>query len=381
MSAPSTTRTGPASAGRPQGPSGAAAGRVAPDASSPGPVEVARRGLVAGRRRRRRRRAVVTVALAAVALTLSALALMLGDFRLSVGQVVGALVGSDDDLAARFVVVDLRAPRLVLGVLVGLAFGLAGALFQSVLRNPLASPDVIGISQGASAGAVAALLLGGATGAAVSASALVGGALVGLLLYAVAWRQGMTGHRFVLAGIGVAYVCSSVVGYLLTRSEVNEAQAALLWMTGSLAQATWGLVVTLGVALAVLVPLVVLVARGLDLLLLGDEQAAGLGIRPEVVRALVIALGVGLACVATAAAGPVAFVAFTAAPVARRLLGDGSLALLQAALVGVVLVVGADVVAQHLLPADLAVPVGVVTGAVGGPYLIWLMASGRTRTA
>lgn len=342
---------------------------------------VAGRGLRTDRRRRLRRRLLVTVALTVLAAVLSVTALMLGDYRLSAAEVVRTLAGSDEG-AARFIVMDLRLPRLVLGILVGVAFGLAGALFQSVLRNPLASPDVIGISQGASAGAVTALLVvGSASGVVVPLSALAGGALVGLLLYAVAWRGGMTGHRFVLAGIGVAYVCTSLIGYLLTRSDVKEAQVALLWMTGSLGQADWPLVRTLAVAVVVLVPLVACVARGLSLLLLGDEQAGSLGLRPEVTRACVVGLGVALACVATAAAGPVAFVAFIAAPVARRLLGDGTLALLQSALVGVVLVVGADVVAQHLLPADLSVPVGVVTGAVGGPYLIWLMASGRTRRA
>ncbi|CAI9418779.1 FecCD family ABC transporter permease [Nocardioides sp. T2.26MG-1] len=340
---------------------------------------VAASGLRRARRRRRARRTAVLVVLAGLATVLSVAALMMGEFRLSAGQVLGALAGSDDP-SAHFVVVELRLPRLLLGVLVGIAFGLAGALFQSVLRNPLASPDIIGISQGASAGAVAALLVGGATGAVVSAAALAGGAAVGLLLYAVAWRGGMTGHRFVLSGIGVAYVASAVVGYLLTRSDVKQAQVALRWMTGSLAQAEWSLVRVLAVALAVLVPAVALLARGLELLLLGDDQAGSLGLRPELVRALVVATGVALACTATAAAGPVAFVAFVAAPVARRLLGDGTLALVEAALVGVVLVVGADLVAQHLLPADLSVPVGVVTGAVGGPYLIWLMATGGRRT-
>lgn len=345
---------------------------------------VAREGLRVTRLRRRARTVATTVTLVLVAAGLAVAALMLGDYPLSATDVVRALVGLDDG-PARIVVLDFRLPRVGLGILVGVAFGLAGALFQSVLRNTLASPDVIGVSQGASAGAVGALLLAGVTGPWVSVAAFAGGAAVGLLLYAVAWRGGMTGYRFVLSGIGVAYVCTSVVGYLLTRSDVQEAQAALLWMTGSLAQADWPLVTTLAVALAALVPLVLVVARGLDLLLLGDEQAAGLGLRPEVTRASVIALGVALACAATAAAGPVAFVALIAAPVARRLLGDGSLALVQSALVGVVLVTGADLAGQHLLPAvlpvEFSVPVGVVTGAVGGPYLIWLMTAGRTRTS
>jgi iron complex transport system permease protein len=358
---------------------------LVPDTEAdPTPAEVARAGLRTTRVRRRARTVATTLTLVVVAAAVAVTALMLGDYPLSATEVIRALVGLDDG-PARIVVFDFRLPRVVLGILVGVAFGLAGALFQSVLRNTLASPDVIGVSQGASAGAVAALLLAGVTGFWVSVAAFAGGAAVGLLLYAVAWRGGMTGYRFVLSGIGVAYVCTSVVGYLLTRSDVQEAQAALLWMTGSVAQADWPLVSTLALALAVLVPLVVLVARGLDLLLLGDEQAAGLGLRPELTRGAVIALGVALACAATAAAGPVAFVALIAAPVARRLLGDGSLALVQSALVGVVLVTGADLVAQHLLPALLAVefsvPVGVVTGAIGGPYLIWLMAAGRTRTS
>ncbi len=298
------------------------------------------------------------------------------DSGYSVREVLRALFSTDPG-PADFVVNTLRLPRLALAILVGIAFGLAGALFQSVLGNPLASPDIIGVSQGASAGAVAALLGAGVTGAPVSLAALGGGAAVAALLYAVAWRGGMTGHRFVLAGIGVAYVCAAIVSYLLTRSEVQQAQTALLWLSGSLSQNTWPLVGVLAVALAVLVPLVALVARPLDLLLLGDEQAASLGLRPELVRVSVIVLGTALACAGTAAAGPVAFVAFVAAPVARRLLGDGGLGLLPAALVGVVLVVGADLVAQFLLPADLSVPVGIVTGVVGGPYLIWLMSRSR----
>ncbi|WP_206051546.1 FecCD family ABC transporter permease [Nocardioides ferulae] len=354
-------------------------------AGEPGGVEAdredtARRSVRGLRRRRLLRTLVVVASLLGAVLALSLTALMLGDYRLTLGQVLAAVAG-DDAPPAGFIVGELRLPRLQLGLLVGVAFGLAGALFQSVLRNPLASPDIIGISQGASAAAVAALLLAGMGGWPVTFSALAGGLSVGLLLYAVAWRGGMTGHRFVLSGIGVAYLCTSVVGYLLTRSELNAAADALVWMTGSLGQATPELVATLSLALWVLVPLVALVSRRLRLLLLGDEQAAALGVRPERVRAVVVLLGVALACVATAAAGPVAFVALVSAPIARRLAGHGSTALLPAALVGAALVVGADVVAQHLVSPDLSLPVGVVTGVIGGPYLIWLMATGRARTA
>lgn len=320
------------------------------------------------------RRTAVHAGLVAAVLAVGCLALMLGDYRLTVGQVLGALAG--DPGPAHFVVVELRAPRWVLGVLVGLAFGVSGALFQTSLRNPLASPDVLGVSQGASAAAVATLLVGGASGWAMTAAAAGGGVLVGVLLYAVAWKQGTTGQRFVLSGIGVAYLAGSVVGYLLTRSDVRDAQAALTWMTGSLGQSSWQLVQVLGPVLLVLLPLAAILARGLDLLQLGDDRAASLGRRPEVVRGGAVLLGVLLASAATAAAGPVAFVAFAAAPIARRLLGDGTPGLAASGLVGVVLVTASDVVAQHLLPVD--VPVGIVTGALGAPVLIWLLARRRT---
>ena len=281
------------------------------------------------------------------------------------------------DNRSTLVVQGLRLPRLVLALLAGAAFGLAGALFQTVLRNPLASPDIIGISQGASVGAVFAILGLGLTGPWVFAMALTGGLLVGALLYLVAARGGLAGFRFVLAGIGVAYLASSVLGYLLTRTQVQQAQSALQWLAGSVAQADPAMNRLLAPLLGVLLILTIPAARALQALRLGDDTAAALGLRPARSRLLVIAVGVGLASLATAAAGPIAFVAFTAAPIARRLLRDGSLALLPAVLVGSLMVVGADLVAQHLLPADMSVPVGVVTGVVGGPYLIWLLATAR----
>lgn len=339
-------------------------------------VRVARAQVARAHRRGRTRAVATTVGLLGAVVLVAVPALRLGDYQMSTGQVLAVLVGRGEQVDA-LVVGELRLPRLVLGLLVGLGLGAAGAIFQSVLGNPLASPDVIGITQGASAGAVTALLLAGVTGPLVQLSALAGGLAVGLVLYAVAWRGGMAGHRFVLAGIGVAYVATSVVGYVFTRARVQEAQTALQWLSGSLGQATWELDLRLAAALAVLLPLAALVGPRLQVLLLGDDSAAGLGLRTERVRLALVLIGIALAAVATAAAGPVAFVALTAAPIARRLLGGGSSAVLTSALAGAVLVAGSDVVAQHLLPLAQAVPVGVVTGAVGGPYLIWLLATHR----
>ncbi len=329
-------------------------------------------------RSRRRRSRLVSLSLATVLMSMSVASLTVGDFDLSLLEVLATLAGRGEPGAA-FVVLDLRLPRLLLAVLVGVAFAVAGGLFQSVLRNPLASPDIIGISQGASVGAVLAILGLGLTGPVVSALALAGAITTGTLLYAVSWRGGLTGFRFVLSGIGIAYMATSVVGYLLTRTGAQQAQTALTWLTGSVGSAQWPTIRTLALALVVLLPAAALVARQLDLLLLGDDTAAALGVGPERVRLAVVGIGVCLAAAATAAVGPLAFVALTAAPIARRLLDDGTLGLIPSALVGAMLVVGSDLVGQHLVPGGIEVPAGIVTGVVGGPYLIWLLVSARPR--
>jgi iron complex transport system permease protein len=326
--------------------------------------------------RRRRRYAVVTAGLFVAVVAVVLVSLGTGDIAVAPLDVIEAIIGQGD-AATHLVIVDIRLPRLTLALLVGLALALSGALFQSVLRNPLASPDIIGVSQGASAGAVLALLLLGLPESLVSVFALAGALAVGALLYVVSYRGGLTGFRFVLSGVGVSYLATSVTGYLLSRADVQQAQTALTWLTGSVASAQWNTVRLLAIALTVLIPLVATVGPALSLLLLGDECAAGLGVRPERVRLAVIVLGVFLAAAATAAAGPIAFVALIAPSIARRLLGDGTLALLPCALTGALVVTLADLAAQHISPGEFEPPAGVVTGVIGGPYLIWLLATSR----
>jgi iron complex transport system permease protein len=326
--------------------------------------------------RRRRRYAGVTTALVVGLVAVLVLSLALGDISVSPLDIGKAIIGQAD-ARTHFVIVELRLPRLTLAVLVGLGLALAGALFQSVLRNPLASPDIIGVSQGASAGAVAALLLLDLPEIWAAPFALAGAMAVGVILYAVSWRGGLTGFRFVLSGVGLSYLAAAFTGYLLSRADVQQAQTALTWLSGSVGSAQWSTVKLLAIALAVLVPIALLVGPSLSMLLLGDETAASLGTRPERVRLVVILTGIFLAAVATAAAGPIAFVALIAPSIARRLLGDGTLALVPSALTGALLVALADVVAQHVLSGDFQAPAGVVTGVIGGPYLIWLLATSR----
>ena len=314
----------------------------------------------------------------AVLLLLVALALVglgVGEIPLSPLQVAGALVGHGDTVSD-FVVGQLRGPRVAGAVLVGAALGAAGGIVQSVVRNPIASPDVIGITSGASASGLTAIVVFGASGGVLFGSVLVGAVLVSVVIAALSWRRGITGNRVVLVGIGVAAICLSVTGWMLTAGTVQQAGTALLWLSGSLNAVDRTLVGVLGVAVVVLLAAALVQSRRLTVLALGDEVAAALGLRPDRAKVLLLLTAVGLTAGAVATAGPVAFVALMAAPIARRLVGNGRVALGAVAAVGAVITLASDLLAQFAIPGN-ALPVGVVTGVVGAPYLLWLLARGR----
>ncbi|MHA7284044.1 FecCD family ABC transporter permease [Arthrobacter sp. TMS2-4] len=303
---------------------------------------------------------------------LFAVNVLLGSYTVTIPDFLRILGGADIP-GAGFIVLENKLPRAVIGLLIGIAFGIAGAVFQTMLRNPLASPDIIGISYGASAAAVTAIVLFGAAGAAVSLSALVGAMAVAAAIYLISRRGSVAGYRLILVGIGFAAVMHALVSFLITRTDLRTASAAVLWLNGSLNSSTWDRATVLAASLMVLLPAAAVLARSLQGLELGDDAAAGLGLRVEASRLGLLATGVALAAVATAAAGPVAAVAFLAGPIARRLLGNRP-SLAMAALVGAVIVLGADFVAANLVPGT-SLPVGVVTGALGAPFLLWLLAT------
>jgi iron complex transport system permease protein len=311
----------------------------------------------------------VVLSLLALALGLMALSLSIGAFPIPIADVVPAVFGRggpDADVIVR----ALRLPRALTGALVGMAFGLSGAVFQRITSNVLASPDIIGITAGASAGAVTLIVVAGASTVAVTGGALAGGLATATAIYLLAWRNGITGHRLVLIGIGVTAALSSVVQYLLTRAEIDDATRATVWLTGSLNGRGWDHVVPVALALAVLVPLTLSQGRGLRALQLGDDAARGLGVRADLSRTALIVGAVLLAAVATASAGPIAFVALAAPPIATRLAATGGVALVPAMLAGACIVLAADLVAQHVMGG---LPVGVATALVGAPYLLFLL--------
>jgi iron complex transport system permease protein len=326
--------------------------------------------VAASRARRHRRNALLIGGLSAALLGVVAVTLMIGNTFYSPDEVLRVLLGEQVP-GASFTVGELRMPRVALGMLAGFAFGLAGVTFQTMLRNPLASPDIIGISTGASAAAVVGIVVLSLDETAVSFLALGGALVTALAIYALSWRRGFAGARLILIGIGIAAMLHSVVSYVLTRAAAWDIQAALQWLSGSLNGASWERVAPLAIAVLVLVPLLVSQRRDLDTLRLGDDAAAALGVRLRSVRVLLILAAVALIAFATAAAGPIAFVAFMAGPIAARLTASGAPLLVTAGLVGALLVVGGDLVGQFALGTRY--PVGVVTGVVGAPFLIYLL--------
>jgi iron complex transport system permease protein len=320
-------------------------------------------------RRSHRRRLVIAV-LAVLVVAAFAVTLMVGRTFYPPGEVWRVILG-DRVPGASFTVGRLRLPRGVLAVVAGLSFGLAGVTFQTMLRNPLASPDVIGITSGAGAAAVVGIVLLSLEGTAVSTLAVVAALCVALVIYTLAFKDGVAGTRLILIGIGVGAMLNSVVSYTLSKAGQWDYQEALRWLTGSLNGTSWTTAGPPLIAFVVLTPVLLGQTKNLSALQLGDDTAAALGVRVERTRLIAIVTAVGLVAFATAACGPIAFVSFLAGPIAARIVGPNGSLLVPAALVGALLVLVADLIGQFAF--DTRFPVGVVTGVLGAPYLIYLI--------
>lgn len=327
-------------------------------------------GVAQDRARRTARRRIVIAVLTVLISAAFSLSLMVGQTNYSPAEVVGVILGHDVS-GASFTVGTLRLPRATLAVVAGLCFGLGGVTFQTMLRNPLASPDVIGISAGASAAAAFAIIMLGLGATQVSVFAIFAGLGIAGLIYALSFKGGVVGTRLILIGIGIAAMLDSVTAYVLSKAAQWDLQEASRWLTGSLNGSSWSEVVPVLIALCVLAPVLLMQARNLSLSQLGDEAASALGVRVERTRIIVIVAAVGLIAFATAAAGPIAFVAFLSGPIAARIVGPGASLLVPSALVGALLVVSADFIGQYAF--DVRYPVGVITGVLGAPYLIYLI--------
>lgn len=332
---------------------------------------------------------LTSVAAGALLLAGAAISLALGETSLSLTEVLHALTGAGDPLA-ELVVVEFRGPRVAAAILVGCSLAIAGAVLQSVARNPLASPDLLGINAGASVAAVAVVILaggnGGVSGLAASVglpvAALVGGLASGLLLYLLAIRgRQLDPIRMVVVGVGIAAAGTAIVSWLLTLGDVMVVGPAIAWLSGSLHAATWPGLVGVVVVLAATIPALTVLSRRLDLLVLGDDAAGGLGVDVHRTRIFLLLLATVLASAATAVAGAVVFLALCAPQLARALSRTARPPILGSALVGGALLVWADLAARMLLSwvgfGPIELPVGVFTAVLGAPYLLFVVARQR----
>ncbi|MFZ4265299.1 FecCD family ABC transporter permease [Streptomyces arboris] len=325
---------------------------------------------------------LVTLVLAASAFLVFCLSIAVGDFPIGLSRVIATLLGQGEQVD-EFVVMDLRMPRALAGLVVGIALGVSGAITQSVARNPLASPDILGITSGASAVAVFLVTVSGGAAAAVvgsvglSAAALLGGLGTGLLVYFLAWRRGIDGFRLILIGISVSAVMQAITTWLLVSADIRDVARAQAWLVGSLDGRSWDEVRIVFWGALVLLVVVAAAAFQFKPMHLGDDVAAGLGVRYTRVRAVLLLCAVLLAAVAVSAAGPVPFVALVAPQVAMRLARCPTPPMVASGVLGALLLIGSDLIARTALPVTL--PVGVVTAAIGGPFLVYLLVRANLR--
>lgn len=304
---------------------------------------------------------------------LGAFGLTRGSFPLPSGTVLRALLDADSlSGQQRFILFDIRLPRLFMALLCGAMLGMAGAAMQSITRNGLADPGLIGVKEGASVVVLALILLFPATALAWRPLAgMAGGVLVALLVLALA--RDCSRPRFILIGIGVSWTLAAAVGIFMTTADVRDVQTAMIWLAGSLHAATWPL---LAVAACWALPgalILFLTARAADVALLGDRTAIGLGVRLQQLTLMRFFAPVLLTSASVSCVGSLGFVGLMAPHMARFVLRGGQVSLLcGSALIGALLVLVTDTIGRVAF-APLQIPAGIVIALVGCPFFILLL--------
>ncbi|MGW4586338.1 FecCD family ABC transporter permease [Amycolatopsis thermoflava] len=324
------------------------------------------------------RAATVCLVVLVALLLVTAVGVTIGEYPIPLAQLPELLTGGGHRID-RHILFDLRVPRAVTGCVAGACLAMAGALTQTISRNPLATPDILGVTGGASAAAVAVIVFGGGvyslasgiTTIGVPAAALVGGLVAAAAVYGFSWRHGVDGFRLVLVGIGCGAVLTALTSWLLILASINSAAQATVWLVGSISAVSWDQAIPLLILAALLVPAALTLPRTLAVTQLGDDAAAGLGVRIQASRLGAIGVAVGLTAAAVAAAGPIGFVALVTPQIMLRLTGGSRPPLVASALGGALLVQASDLLGRTAFSWE--VPVGLITAAIGAPYLIWLL--------
>lgn len=323
-------------------------------------------------RQRDGRTRAVGVGVAVAIVVVLAMFVCLGTGPLPVGplEVVRTVLGRSTE--NDFAIMDVGLPRVLLAVLCGMVMGVGGALMQAHTRNPLGTPDVIGFLYGASAGAVIALVPLHLRGTPVAVAAVLGGLITAVLVYLFAGGAHGAGYRLIVVGIAMTALLTGLTSYLISRADIGAGIDAERWLSGSLNDAGWPDVVLMAVTAVVVLVAGVRLRRPLVVLDLGDDAAVGLGVNMFSVQLQVVAIAVLSSGAVVYAIGPVAFVGLVAPQLAIRLLRQPGPLVMTSALLGGLLLLLSDLLAQRALPAT-PVPVGIATGIVGGIYLAWLL--------
>lgn len=300
---------------------------------------------------------------------------------------LGIPTGAEIELRDQTVVLAIRLPRALLGIVVGGGLAIAGAAMQGLFRNPLADPGLIGVSTGAALGAVATIVIGGALVGGLDPTlrpfflplaAFVGGLLVTLVVQRIATRNGVIDiATMLLAGIAINALAGALLGIFTFISNDQQLRELTFWMMGSLAAITWSsLLPAIGL---ILPPLLLLprMARALNAMLLGESEAHYLGFDVDRTKRAIIILTALITGAGVAVSGVIGFVGLVTPHLVRLAIGPDHRYLLPAsALLGACLLLLADMAARTVvLPAEL--PIGIVTACFGGPFFLWLLARRR----
>ena len=313
---------------------------------------------------------ILNVALVVLIAALAFWGMLQGDYNIASDKVIPALLGEGKQITVAFA--QQRAARIVAALLVGAALGLSGAIFQVISGNALGSPDIIGFTNGAATGALLQIIVFNSGPVEVALGAVVGGLATSVLVWLLTRRTGLHGFRLVLVGIGVGSTLAAFNSLLVVRASLTQAQTAASWLAGSLNDITWERTYALLGLLLVVTPLLLMLVRPLGAIRFGDQVASGLGVSVNAYRVAALFIGVLLVSLATATTGPIAFVALAAPHIAKTLARSGGVGFTSAALMGALMVLGSDLIGRFAVPGRI-IQVGVVTGAIGGLYLIYLI--------
>ncbi|MFP3919523.1 iron chelate uptake ABC transporter family permease subunit [Lysinibacillus telephonicus] len=326
--------------------------------------------IVKGMRQRRRRWIFITTILSIIAIILCCAMLLLGNTIYPVNVVVRTLMG-EDIAGANFAINTIRLPRMITGLFAGFAFGVSGYIFQTMLRNPLANPNILGITSGSSVAAVFCIIVLHSSNTVVSIAAVGGGLITVIVMYVLSRGRSFSIGRLIIIGIGMQAMLDAVISYLILKSSQQDIAVALRWLSGSLNGSKMSEALPLILIVVVFTPILLTLGKQLSMLELGDQMATSLGVATDKLRITLIVSSVIIIAIATSTTGPIAFVSFLAGPIANRLVGASASNILPAGLVGANLVLFADLIGQFAF--GYRFPVGVITGLLGAPYLIYLL--------